>query len=123
MKMNFTDNQIALEYAMYMMVGSYFDNTVCKNYLQEKKMRVQYVEQKKENQYLLEDICIAYVEKNLVPNLPDDFWKRNMKVRFVVNHRTNQIEIRFSDLKYILRIWGEYNGKNSKIFHQIWMKK
>ena len=45
-KMNFTENQTAFEYAMYMMFGSYFDKAVHKNKILEKKMRVQYMEQK-----------------------------------------------------------------------------
>jgi len=36
-KMNFTNNQAAFEYAMYMMLGSYFRKASCKNKLMEKK--------------------------------------------------------------------------------------
>ena len=45
-KFNIVDNQTAFEYVMYMMFGSYFHKAVHKNQMLEKKMYVQYMEQK-----------------------------------------------------------------------------
>ena len=62
LKMNFTNNQTAFEYVMYMMLGSYFNKTNCKNYLLKKKMRLMYWEQKEKSQIEMEKICIRFVE-------------------------------------------------------------
>jgi len=81
-KMNFTNNQAAFEYAMYMMLGSYFRKASCKNKLMEKKLYVQYLEQKEKKQIELEDICLRFIHKELLSHLPETFWERDVEVRF-----------------------------------------
>lgn len=94
-KMNFTNNQTAFEYAIYMMVGSYFDKAVCTSNLQEKNMYLQYKEQKRESQYLMEDICLDYLEKNLINLVPSDFWNEKVGVRFVQHKEDAHREVQF----------------------------
>ena len=121
-KMNFTDNQTAFEYAIYMIVGSYFKKAGCASSLQERSMRLQYCEQKQESQYRMEDVCISYVEQELLPKLPETFWNREMQVHFVRGCGGGISEIRFSSDNCILRIRGLYKGKHTELFHTVLVK-
>ena len=121
-KMNFTDNQTAFEYTIYMIVGSYFKKTTCLSTLQERSMRLQYCEQKLENQYRMEDVCISYVERELLSKLPESFWNREMEVHFVKECSGGISEIRFTSDDCILWIRGLYEGKHSELFHAILVK-
>lgn len=122
-KMQFTDDQVAFDYAIYMMVGSYFDKTECTNTLQEKKMRLQYCEQKLENQYRMEELCIDYVERELAPKLPENFWRQQVQVHFAAGHGAGRPGIWFVCPEYILRVSGIYKGRKSIISCMLWEKR
>lgn len=120
MKMNLTNNQTAFTYALYMIASSYFDKTVCKNTLVERNMLLQYKEQRLNNQYEMEDICIAYMD-GLKKKLPKSFFEQNMTVHFRKNG--NRItELLFVNRQYILEICGIYKGKKSVIEYRLWAK-
>lgn len=59
-------NQENLNYAIYMIGGSYFEKASCSNTRLETRLRVQYMEQKQEKQAALEEECIKYFEKKAV---------------------------------------------------------
>ena len=123
-KMNFTDNQTAFEYAMYMMLGSCYSKAVCKNKLMEKKMYVQFLEQKERNQIQMEDICIEYIENELKPQLPKEFWNQQVEVRFASTNRDGVRDIQFHGPEYVHRVAGVYRGKrNTHIQHEVWKKE
>ena len=121
-KMQLTDNQTAFEYAIYMIVGSYFNKTSCKNVLQERKMRLQYCEQKLDKQYKMEDMCIAYVEQELRNKIPSRVWDEKVMTRLIVNKERGMTEIRFISHEYILCISGIYRGKNSEFNYKLYRK-
>lgn len=115
-----TDNQVAFEYAIYMMVGSYFQKTVCKTDWQEKKLYIHYKEQKESKQYIMEDVVIRYVEKELLEKLPKGIWKETMQVHLVGRENGTQTEIQFWGDKYLLRVMGDFQGKkNSRIDYRL----
>lgn len=122
-KMNFTNDQVAFEYALYMMVGSHFQRVTCNNHLLERKMRLQYMEQKMNTQYQMEDICLEYIKKQLLPNLPKKLWKESMTVHFHVSSNQSMMEIYFYNREYMLCVKGKYVGRNSWICHEIWKNK
>ena len=107
---NNTNNQIAFDYAIYMIVGSYFAKTKCNNPILEKRMRLHYCEQKLDNQYRMEESCIRYVEKILLKKLPSQLWESEMQVSILPLPEGGS-EIRFYDPKNILRIRGCYKCK------------
>lgn len=120
-KMNFTNNQAAFEYAMYMMLGSYFRKASCKNKLMEKKLYVQYLEQKEKKQIELEDICLRFIHKELLSHLPETFWERDVEVRFRPTKLKGLQEVQFKSPDYILRVSGIYQGKyDTNIHYEIW---
>ena len=119
-KMSLTNNQTAFEYALYMIASSYFDRVKCKNTILEKSMLLQYKEQKLDNQYKMEDICIAYMD-GLQQKLPKDLFKQNTVVRF--RKRQNGFTtLFFMSRKYVLEIQGIYAGKKSAIDCSLWQK-
>ena len=119
-KMNFTNDQTAFEYVIYMMLGSYFKKAVCKNKLLEKKLFVQYLEQKEKKQLQMEDICIRYVEKKLMPNFPEKFWEQEVEVKFCPTDINGVKEVQFHGKDYILYVGGIFRGKrNTKLQCQV----
>jgi len=113
-KMNFTDNQTALEYAIYMMVGSYFKKAKCTSPILEKKMKVQYAEQKADNQYRMEEICIRFAEEELVPKLPKGYLDSEVKVRFL-GQGSDDRRIVFEAPNFTFTIRGDYRGRKTKL--------
>ena len=120
-KMNFTDNQTAFEYSMYMMLGSYFNKATCSNAFLEKGMRVRYQEQKEKKQYEYEDLCIEFVEKKLLPRLPKKLWKQDVQVSFRPLNKAGLHQLLFTSKDYLLCITPIYKGKrDSHISYEVW---
>ena len=121
-KMNFTNNQTAFEYALYMIAASYFDKTVCLSKLTERNMFLQYKEQKLNKQYQMEDICIDYMEK-LADKLPSNYFRFNMNVKLNRTASSGLTEIVFINEQNIITFQGVYAGNKSQIHYQVWTKK
>ena len=120
-KMTFTSDQTAFEYSLYMIISSYFAKAVCKSPLQEKKLGVQYFEQKVNNQYKLEDICIERVERDLIPHLPEEFLDEEVEVYLVGIPEKGITELQFWGKGYILRVYGRYAGRrDTSINYKLW---
>ena len=58
-----TNNQNAFNYAVYMMLGSYFKQMEAVSECYVQKLYLYYVENKRERQYSFEDIAIRFVER------------------------------------------------------------
>ena len=117
MNMKLTDNQTAFEYAVYMIVGSSFQSAGCKSVLQEQRRRIQYWEQKLDQQYRMEDCCIRYVERQLLEQVPKDCWEQKVKVTFCMDSETRESEIRFEGDRYVLSIFGQWDRRRSELSH------
>lgn len=117
-KMNFSDRQVALDYAIYMIVGSYFKAARLSSPILERNMRVQYFEQKLDYQYRLEDACINYIEKKVVPYVPEEIWDREMIVKIVTTE--DETIVCFQSDAFELRIKGEFMGKRTKLSYVLY---
>lgn len=122
-KIKFANNQLAFEYALYMITSSYFKKTSCITSLLEKKLFLYYNEQKSNTQYHMEDLCIRHIEQELLHNIPKSLWNETVKVRLIKHPNQNCTEIQFIGESYILRLKGTYCGKTAKIEHEIWSTK
>ena len=116
------DEQMAFEYAIYMILGSYFPKTTCSNARLEEKMRLRYCEQKHNTQYQMEEICIRYVEKKILPFFPARVWEQEMRVDLLMHRPEGTIEMRFVCPEYIVRVRGDYKKKNSRVECELWKK-
>ena len=81
-----TKSQENLNYAIYMIGGSYFEKASCSNTRLETRLRVQYMEQKQEKQAALEEECIKYFGEKLLKNKAlDAVWKQSVDCEFTAH--------------------------------------
>lgn len=112
-KMRFTDNQTAFEYAAYVIASSYFKKAQCASKLTEQKMRLQFYEQKTNAQYSMESTCIRYMDR-ICEKLPKKFLEQEMTVRLRKND-VGHFDIVFTDGKYEACFKAVYAGRNSRL--------
>lgn len=121
-KMNFTNDQTAFDYALYMIAASYFDRTSCRSRITERNMLLQYKEQRLEKQYEMEDICIRFMDE-LTGELPKKLFQQQMEVYFRKNAARNMTEVLFVNKHLVIGFYGRYVGKKTHITYQVWVKK
>ncbi len=98
-------NQKAMEYAMYMIAGSYFAKVWNrKSKLQETKLKLYYQEEALNTQYLMEEICIDYIENYLMEILPEHIWKEEVELLLKVQEDTCRTSIRFEGRDFSLEL-------------------
>ncbi len=117
------DSQSAFEYAIYVIVGSYFEKTSCISPLLEKTLKIKFLDQKQDKQASLEENCIGFVEKKLLKVLPADLWKGVAEVKLGVKNEEQRPEVRFTTDKYMLRVFGVYKGKGTELDYKLLTKK
>ncbi len=117
-KMNFSNDQTAFEYALYMIVSSYFEKCECKTPLTEGKMLLQYKEQKAEKQYAFEGLCIKYMQA-MEAKLPHDLFERKVEVRLRKIREDLPTEIIFSKDDLTVSFFGIYAGKKTRFGYRI----
>lgn len=120
-KMNFSDNQTTFDYVLYMIAASYFDGAECRNKLLERSMMLQYKEQKLDTQCRMERICIDYMER-LQKKFPAKFFRQKMQVCFR-RKENGARDIYFVSDRYILKFAGIYDGRDTRINGNLWVKK
>ena len=74
-----TNNQNAFNYAVYMMLGSYFKQMEAVSECYVQKLYLYYVENKRERQYSFEDIAIRFVERVLQKQLSEEIWQERVR--------------------------------------------
>ena len=121
-KMRFTNHQTAFEYALYMITSSYFKKAQCTTPYVEKQFLVQYKEQKLDNQYFMEELCIQYMDE-LAEKLPARFFDQEMEVRLIRRGEGEFTEVLLKNAQYVIRFLCKYAGKKSQICHEIWRKR
>lgn len=113
-----TNNQNAFNYAVYMMLGSYFKQmeAVSESYVQ--KLYLYYVENKRERQYSFEDIAIRFVERVLQKQLPEEIWQERVLVSFFARDGRNYVA--FQGARYTLVVQNDYRGAHTKLQYQLY---
>ena len=117
------DSQSAFEYAIYVIVGSYFNGTSCISTQLEKTLKIKFLDQKQDKQAALEENCINFVEKKLMRNIPSDVWQGTAQVKLGVKNEERIPEVRFTTDKYMLRIFGVYKGKGTELDYKLLTRK
>lgn len=105
------DIQMALTYAMYMMLTSYYDHAECKTPLYEKKLYLRYMGQKVKDQYQLEDYCLQYLQNTLLAKYPKKYWNRKVEVRITPNADGKSNTILITDPHMELKMTVEYQAR------------
>lgn len=113
---NTKDSQMAFDYAVYMMVTSYFKKATCNTKWQEKKLLLNYREQKRDFQYAVEDIAIKFARRVLRKNVDRSIWKQEVEVSLIGHESSPQTRIRIVGKGFTLELLTEYHSrKNLKI--------
>ena len=86
-----TNNQNAFNYAVYMMLGSYFKQMEAVSECYVQKLYLYYVENKRERQYSFEDIAIRFVERVLQKQLSEEIWQERVLVSFFARDGRNYV--------------------------------
>jgi len=115
-------SQEAFDYALYMMATSYFGKATCKSGLHEKKLCIAYRETKEKFQYLMEDLVIDFLEKEILPQLPKEIMEQPTTVYLFREKESPCTEIRLCIGDYILRLAAIYRGKKTEFKHQLWCR-
>ena len=118
----YSDNQTAFNYVIYMMIGSCFDRTVCRDRYREQQMHFHYREQKAEQQYRMEEICIRYAE-NILQKLPQEIFSQRVTVRFVTERQSGWKAVAFVGKDCALLVGGEYRGGKTRLYHRVIFRK
>lgn len=107
------DLQKSFEYAIYMIVGSYFKKTVCRNAQKEGAMHINYAETASAIQYEMEAFCDKRAER-ILHGKAGVLSKETSEVSFL---QTNEscAEIRFTGKDVIIRVMGIYRKEGGKI--------
>lgn len=113
-----TKCQKAFNYAMYMMLGSYFRGATVTSQCFLKTMYLYYAEMGNEKQYAMEDIVIKFTEKILQKELPEDIWEGEVEIVFRQDKQNTYVA--FVGDKYTLIVENNYKGKKTKLKYRVW---
>lgn len=113
-----TKYQKAFNYAMYMMLGSYFRRATVTSHCALKTMYLYYAELGNEKQYAMEDIVIKFTENILRKELPEDIWEGEVKIFFRQEEQNTYVA--FVGDKYTLVVENHYKGKTTKLKYRVW---
>lgn len=116
-----SNEQKAMEYVVYMMVGSYFKKSSCISKWMEGRAFIEYKEMNVNKQLVMEEMSINFVEKVLLKELPQDVWQKEMRVKFN-SYEDGSSEIRFTGGEYLIRIFTLYKGKKTEFEYRIYKK-
>ena len=121
MLLNPYDEQMALDYIIYMMMGSFFDKTRAASTWKEKILHLRYQLLNPKTQYSLEKDCERYFEKKILPNLPKDFLKGKASVHWVESKDGNYTAVVFVRGRRQLWVASLYGGRIRRPEFEYWI--
>ena len=111
MLLNEFDQQMAMDYIVYMMVGSYFKKTVFAQPAREKIMHLRYIFLGSKKQIELEEAAERFFLQKVRDSLPEDFLEAEVTVSWKYDGKTGRSAVVFSDKNRSLHISTRYGGK------------
>lgn len=117
--MEITPRSKALAYAIFMIVGSYFKKAVPVSDIKEKRLRLYYSEQKRDNQIKMEEQCIKYFENFINDELTEDMLNDMVEVKFIDMSNRDSIKVIFNGFDWSLSINGIYTGNKLRFEYEI----
>ncbi len=113
--------QKALDYCMYMILASYFENIVLKSPIQEKNLLLHYKDLKPQEQIDLEEQCIRYLQK-VEKKIPAVIWEQPMEIHLVGRPDKASTKLKLVSEPYIIEVMTEYQKGKPEIRFVIWSK-
>lgn len=121
MLLNPYDEQLALDYTIYMMMGSFFDKTKAASTWREKILRLRYQLLPQKTQYEIEEACERYFEKKILPEMPEDFLKGKASVHWVESKNKKYTAVVFVRGRRQLWIASLYGGRILRPVFEHWI--
>lgn len=90
-------DRMVLDYALYMMVSSYFKKATCTTKRQEGRLYLQYKNAKDDKQVEDEEWCDLFVQMHLMDRIPQEFWDSNVEIALIGHSGTPDTLIRITD--------------------------
>lgn len=118
----FKDNQMAMDYVIYMIAGSYFKSTECVSPLVEGGLYIMYKEAGEKKQLCMENEVDLFMKDEVLPKLPKGFLNQDVKVKLIAeNGKPTKVVFVGEDCK--LQICGIAAKSGCNITSQIFLKK
>ena len=114
------DEQLALDYTIYMMMGSFFDEAQPASVWKEKILKLRYQLLPLKAQYTIEEACERYFENEILPELPGEFLKGKATVHWMVSENKKYTAVVFSKGKQQLWIASLYGGRYKTPIFEHW---
>ena len=117
------NRQKAFDYCMYMMLTSYFKQSVCKSRYIEKQLFLYYQEEKSYNQIAMEEQCVKLIEEEILPKIPHKY--QNARVDTHLQQCKDAVHTRLlvHTGNYILCIYTAYDKQKPQVIMSQWVKK
>ena len=122
MMLNTRDEQMALDYTIYMMVGSFFKKARPDSKARERILRMRYQLLSENKQYYLEEESERYFENKILPGLPADFLAGTATVRHVRSDDGKYTAVVFARGGRQLWITSLYGGKYRRPRFRHWVR-
>lgn len=113
--------QKALDYCMYMILASYFENIVLKSPIQEKNLLLHYKDLKPQDQIDLEEQCIRYLQK-VEKKIPAAIWEQPTEAHLIGRPGKVSTELRFVSEPYVIGVQTGYEKGKAQIKFVLWSK-
>lgn len=120
MILNPYDEQLALDYIIYMMMGSYFDETKAKSTWREKILKLRYHLLSEKAQEEVEKACERYFEKKVLPELPEEFLKGKAVVHWLESDDKKYTAVVFTRGRRQLWVASLYGGRYKQPVFEHW---
>lgn len=114
--------QRAFDYCMYMMLTSYFGKSVCKSEYLEKKLFLNYQEQKVNDQIAMEEQCIRLIEKEILPKVPEKYVSESVDAHLQQSKDAVHTRVLIHTGDYILGVNTHYDKHKPQVFTCQWLK-
>lgn len=111
--------QKAMDYIVYMIVGSYFDGMECMNKKVEKKLFLFYKDIRTKRQYAMEEKCIRYVEHYIMKDVPGAIWNENVKVYLKQDEALLATTVCFKGKDFVLKVASDFIDGNNMLRHEM----
>lgn len=106
-----TEQQNAMDYIVYMIIGSYFASAKARTGWRENGMRLRYCLLGQGKQYDLEECCDKYFEEVLSDKIPEKFLEKKVDVYFRREKGNGNSAVIFSDGSSRLEVTALYGGR------------
>ena len=111
MMLDTDDKQMAMDYTIYMMMGSFFDRTQAASPSREKILRMRYLLLGQKKQVELEEMCERYFEEKILPGLPKEFLEGTALVSRVTSRENGSTAVVFTRGSRQLWVASLYGGR------------